>query len=286
MIALHARRSAASVAAWRAAPSGAAAGGGADRHRPVPRHRRHDAGAQRSLALADRLVVLNELGAARLAGDAARQGAGGACSPAPRARTLAKTGRHLRALMVGHLRDEKVSADLLRVLHAAGRPRRHPARPCRRGARPGAGRRGRGADRAHARATAGSARLPHDAARRRIQAAHVLVHASRMEGGAHVVIEAVRSGTPVLASRIDGNVGPARRATTTATSRPATRRRWRPCCSAARDDAGYACRPASAVSPRGAAVRTRRAKRVALHALIADLLAAQPTQSETHDERP
>jgi len=35
----------------------------------------------------------------------------------------------------------------------------------------------------------------------------VLVHASRMEGGAHVVIEAVCSGTPVLASRIDGNLG-------------------------------------------------------------------------------
>jgi glycosyltransferase involved in cell wall biosynthesis len=28
-----------------------------------------------------------------------------------------------------------------------------------------------------------------------------------MEGGAHVVMEAVRSGTPVLASRISGNVG-------------------------------------------------------------------------------
>jgi glycosyltransferase involved in cell wall biosynthesis len=28
-----------------------------------------------------------------------------------------------------------------------------------------------------------------------------------MEGGAHVIIEAVVSGTPVLASRIDGNVG-------------------------------------------------------------------------------
>lgn len=39
------------------------------------------------------------------------------------------------------------------------------------------------------------------------QGAHVLVHPSRMEGGAHVVIEAVLSGTPVLASRIDGNVG-------------------------------------------------------------------------------
>ena len=35
----------------------------------------------------------------------------------------------------------------------------------------------------------------------------MLVHPSRMEGGAHVVIEAVTSGTPVLASRIDGNVG-------------------------------------------------------------------------------
>ena len=30
---------------------------------------------------------------------------------------------------------------------------------------------------------------------------------SRMEGGANVVIEAVRSGVAVLASRIDGNVG-------------------------------------------------------------------------------
>jgi len=49
--------------------------------------------------------------------------------------------------------------------------------------------------------------LPHGATRRRIQAAHVLVHPSRLEGGAHVVIEALRSGTPVLASRIDGNLG-------------------------------------------------------------------------------
>ena len=48
---------------------------------------------------------------------------------------------------------------------------------------------------------------PHADTRRRIQQAHVLVHASRMEGGAHVVIEAVTSGTPVLASRIDGNLG-------------------------------------------------------------------------------
>ena len=47
----------------------------------------------------------------------------------------------------------------------------------------------------------------HAATRARIARAHVLVHPSRMEGGAHVVMEAVMSGTPVLASRIDGNVG-------------------------------------------------------------------------------
>jgi len=35
----------------------------------------------------------------------------------------------------------------------------------------------------------------------------VLVNCSLMEGGAHVVLEAVQSGTPVLASRISGNVG-------------------------------------------------------------------------------
>jgi glycosyltransferase involved in cell wall biosynthesis len=49
--------------------------------------------------------------------------------------------------------------------------------------------------------------LAHEATRRRIQRTHVLVHASVMEGGAHVVMEAVCCGTPVLASRIDGNVG-------------------------------------------------------------------------------
>jgi glycosyltransferase involved in cell wall biosynthesis len=47
----------------------------------------------------------------------------------------------------------------------------------------------------------------HEETRRCIQRAHVLIHASRMEGGAHVIHEAIVSGTPVLASRIDGNVG-------------------------------------------------------------------------------
>jgi glycosyltransferase involved in cell wall biosynthesis len=49
--------------------------------------------------------------------------------------------------------------------------------------------------------------LSHEATRRRIQRAHVLVHTSRMKGGAHVVMEAIASGTPVLASKIAGNLG-------------------------------------------------------------------------------
>ena len=49
--------------------------------------------------------------------------------------------------------------------------------------------------------------LEHPRALARIQRAHVLVHPSVAEGGAHVVMEALRCGTPVLASRIPGNVG-------------------------------------------------------------------------------
>lgn len=33
------------------------------------------------------------------------------------------------------------------------------------------------------------------------------MHTSRLEGGAHVISEAIVTGTPILASRIAGNVG-------------------------------------------------------------------------------
>jgi glycosyltransferase involved in cell wall biosynthesis len=36
---------------------------------------------------------------------------------------------------------------------------------------------------------------------------HLLVHSSRMEGGANAVSEALRAGVPILASRVSGNVG-------------------------------------------------------------------------------
>jgi putative glycosyltransferase (TIGR04348 family) len=49
--------------------------------------------------------------------------------------------------------------------------------------------------------------LPHAEALRWIARSHVLVVSSLMEGGANVICEAVRIGTPVIASRVPGNAG-------------------------------------------------------------------------------
>lgn len=204
LIALHARRSAPSVAAWRAVlPKRPLllALTGTDLYRDI----HTDASAQHSVALADALVVLNELGALQLPAEqrAKCQVILQSCSAR---RTLPRTPRHLRALMVGHLRDEKdpqtwfAAARLLAsrsdiLLDHIGQAL-DPAL---------------GAEAAALAAAQPNYRwlggLPRAAARAHIQRAHVLVHPSRMEGGAHVVIEAIRSGTPVLASRIDGNLG-------------------------------------------------------------------------------
>jgi len=204
MIALHARRSAASIAAWR------------ERHPTRPlvvvltgtdlyQDIDTDADAQRSLVLADRLVVLNELGARRLP-DALRDKTRVVLQSAPARRPLAKPVRHLRVLMVGHLRAVK---DPATYCEAA---RRLAARTDIFFDHVGAAL--DAALEAEARMTMQVnpryrwlGALPHGQARARIQAAHALVHPSRLEGGAHVVIEAVTSGTPVLASRIDGNLG-------------------------------------------------------------------------------
>jgi putative glycosyltransferase (TIGR04348 family) len=49
--------------------------------------------------------------------------------------------------------------------------------------------------------------LSHERARALIAQAHVLVVPSRMEGGANVIAEALTAGTPVIASNVSGNVG-------------------------------------------------------------------------------
>ena len=49
--------------------------------------------------------------------------------------------------------------------------------------------------------------LPHASALHWIARSHLLVVSSVMEGGANVICEAARIGTPVLASRVPGNIG-------------------------------------------------------------------------------
>ncbi len=204
MLALHARRSADSIAAWAARRPRrplAVVLTGTDLYRDI----HGDPAARHSLVLADRLVVLHE-GAPADVPAAYRDKCVVCFQSCAARRPLDKTTRHLRALMVGHLRAEKSPGTYFEAARRlAGRTDillDHVGAALE----PGLGRQAR----ALAAALPGYrwlGALPHRATLARIQRAHVLVHPSAMEGGAHVVMEAVRSGTPVLASRIAGNVG-------------------------------------------------------------------------------
>ena len=204
MLALHARRSAPSIAAWAAARGSnslAVVLTGTDLYRDIAT----DAAAQHSLALASQLVVLQAMGTQSLPADLRTKTRVVFQSTSAR-QTLAKTPQHLRAVMVGHLRDEK---DPLTLMAAAQALTAHDGIHIDHIGAP--------LDAALGQAAQATAQAcphyrwlgaqPHETTRRRIQRAHVLVHTSRLEGGAHVIMEAVCSGTPVLASRIDGNVG-------------------------------------------------------------------------------
>ncbi len=204
MVALHARRSAASVAQWRSRRPSAplvVVLTGTDLYRDVAT----DDSARATLLVADRLVVLNDLGVDALPASV-RLKARVILQSCVGRRALPKTRRHLRALIVGHLRPEKSPQtvfDAARLLSGCDDIFLDHI--------------GKALDPAlGAAATTLMIECPryrwldgqpHAVARRRIQSAHVLVHPSRLEGGANVIVEAISSGTPVLASRIDGNVG-------------------------------------------------------------------------------
>jgi putative glycosyltransferase (TIGR04348 family) len=204
MIALHARRSHASIAAWkRALPSRPVVLvlTGTDLYRDI----RTDAAARASLDLADRLVVLQQKGLEELgAAHRAKTTVVHQSVRAPRRQEPPRT--YFLATVIGHLREEKdpfcaaralallPEVGNLRVVHLGSAMSEEAAREARTRMR---------ADRRYR----WLGELPHAQAMRWLARSHVMVISSRMEGGAHVVSEAIAIGVPVLASRISGNIG-------------------------------------------------------------------------------
>ncbi|MBC5764002.1 selenoneine biosynthesis selenosugar synthase SenB [Ramlibacter albus] len=204
MLALHARRSAAAVKAWHASRGSrglAVVLTGTDLYGDLP----NDFASLASIEAASQLVVLQEDGL-RVLPQPFRAKARVIYQSTPALPVLPKPVGQLTAVMVGHLREVKSPGtffDAARLLRGEpGIQLRHI----------GAAEEPAWAGRAHAteRECPGYrwlGALPHERTREEIRAAHVLVHPSAAEGGAHVVMEAVCSGTPVIASRVSGNVG-------------------------------------------------------------------------------
>lgn len=203
MIALHARRSAASIEAfarsWPQRPLIVVLTG-TDLYRDIDT----DATARASLQQSTRLVVLNSLGATRLP-RAVRHKAVTILQSATVLAAARKT-RGFTVAAVGHLRDEKNPQLIWRVLD--NWPSEVPVRVLHAG---------RALDPALARQAQRLVRRdaryhwlgdqPRVRLRQRVARSQVLLHPSHMEGGALAIIEAITAHTPVIASRVDGNVG-------------------------------------------------------------------------------
>jgi len=203
LVALHARRSAASIERFHqetGRPIGVVLTG-TDLYRDLA------AGGvtAESLDVAKRIVVLQD-DAPRLLPAAWRRKCDVIFQSAASIRHRPVRDGILRCAIVGHLREEK---DPLAVIRALERlPPEVNVRVRHIGA---------ALDKGLAQASRAFARrdpryryagaLPHGLARAAIAASDLLVHPSLMEGGANVVVEAVTAGTPVVASRISGNIG-------------------------------------------------------------------------------
>ncbi len=206
LIALHARRSAEAVRTFAATRPGRAIAvvlTGTDLYGDVPRG---DPRALASIAIADRLVVLQPHALGVLPPPAAKKARVilqsvpvPRCHPRPRVRTF-------DVCVVGHLRHVK---DPLRAAMAArGLPTDSRIAVLHAGSAIDA----RYASKAQAEMMRNPryrwlGELSGGQSLRLIKRSRVLVISSRAEGGAHVVSEALVAGTPVLASRISGNIG-------------------------------------------------------------------------------
>ena len=204
LIALHARRSAESIARFHEQSNGrriAVVLTGTDLYKDLPESRE----AAASLDAADRVVVLQD-DALRLLAAKWRRKAEVIFQSAPLLAKRAKPRGRLDVVVVGHLREEKDPRTLFEAMRHI--PRGLPIRIRHIGAPLDAvlGDLARTLEREDPRYRYSGA-LSHGLARAAMQRAHVLVHPSVVEGGANVIVEAITAGTPVIASRISGNVG-------------------------------------------------------------------------------
>jgi putative glycosyltransferase (TIGR04348 family) len=206
LIALHARRSHTVIRDWREArPSDPliVVLTGTDLYRDLPDSQ--SAETRDSLDLADRLIVLQEDGVNHLPSN--HQGKARVVYQSARLLVpAAKVRGRLNCILVAHLRPEKDPLTVLAAWHHLPRDAAMFLNVV-----------GDGMDPALARsvreAMSGDQRIrwlgaqPHPRTRQLIKRAHLLLVPSLMEGGANVIAEAVTAGTPVLGSRISGNVG-------------------------------------------------------------------------------
>lgn len=204
MLALHARRSHASIKAFsQAYPDRplVLALTGTDVYRDI----RTSAEARASLRMAHRFVTLQRLAARELPPALRRKVRVVVQSSATRLRQR-PVSASFRVAVIGHLREEKDPLRALLALEELPKDTRIELIQL-----------GDALDAALARQATSAMRrdgryrwlgsVPHAGALRWLASSHVLVVSSRMEGGANVVSEAIRIGVPVLASRIPGNVG-------------------------------------------------------------------------------
>ena len=207
LIALHARRSAASLDAYaRALPQRPAILllTGTDLYRDILT----DASAQQALRQASALVLLQPAGMDALPAPLRAKASvifqsAATLRPAPSASAAGR--RHLDVAMIGHLRQEK---DPLTFMRAAALVATPNARLIHIGGalEPALEQAALATAAAHPRYRWLGA-LPHGATRQRLKRSRLMAITSHMEGGANVIIEAVNSGVPVLASDISGNRG-------------------------------------------------------------------------------
>jgi len=160
----------------------------------------------RSMALADRLVGLNDLAGKAVPRRFRKRLRIIHQSAEPPARTRRPDRRAIVVAVIGHLRDVK---DPLRAAEAA---RLLPAGSRLRIEQVGRAYTPHWAARARAEMTANERYrwrddVPPAAVRALLARCHAMVISSVNEGGANVISEAAVAGVPVLASRMDGNVG-------------------------------------------------------------------------------